>query len=48
MVKIQLICAAGRTFAGKTVSTFPTSPPKLAGLSVKAALASVQVAEVVV
>lgn len=42
----QLICAAGSTLAGGTVSTLPAKLPKLAGLSVKPAFASVQVADV--
>ena len=46
LVMMQLICAAGSTFTAGTVNTLPTSPPKLAGLPVKLALASVQVADV--
>ena len=45
LVMMQLICAAGSTFTGGTVNTLPAKPPKLAGLPVKLALASEQVAE---
>jgi hypothetical protein len=47
LVRVQLICAAGMTLAAGTVSTLPAKLPKLAGLPVKLALASVQVAAVV-
>ena len=48
LVNTQLICAEGTTFAAGIVSTLPTRPPKPAGLSVTAALASEQLAEVMV
>ena len=48
LVMVQLICAAGNTLAAGTVSTLPAKLPKLAGLPVKAALASLHVAEVAV
>jgi hypothetical protein len=46
LVNTQLICAAGNTFAAGTVSTLPARMPKLAGLPVKLAFASVHVADV--
>ena len=46
LVKIQLICAAGKTFAAGIVSSRPVSVPKLPALPVTAALASVQLAVV--
>ncbi len=46
LVMMQLICAAGRTFAAGTVRMLPARLPKLAGLAVKPALLSVQVAAV--
>jgi hypothetical protein len=45
LVKVQAICAAGKTLAAGIVSNWPTSPPKLAGLPVTAEFASVQLAE---
>ena len=48
LVMTQLICAAGKTLAAGTVSTLPVRLPKLAGLPVKLALASVHDAEVCV
>jgi hypothetical protein len=48
LVRMQLIRAAGNTLAAGTVSTEPARLPKLAGLPVKAALASEQVAPVAV
>jgi hypothetical protein len=46
LVKLQVICAAGSTFAAGTVNTFPARLPKLPGLPVKLELASLQVADV--
>lgn len=43
LVRVQLICAAASTFAAGMVITLPASVPKLAGLPVMAALASLQV-----
>ena len=44
LVKVQVILAAGKMFAAGMVSTAPLKVPKLAGLPVIAALASMQVA----
>ena len=44
MVMVQVIFAAATTLAAGMVTTFPASVPKLAGLPVTAALASVQLA----
>ena len=41
LVKVQVICAAGKTLAAGIVSNNPLSPPKLAGLPVTAEFASV-------
>ena len=46
LVKVQVICAAGKTLAAGMVMSKPLSVPKLAGLPVTAELASVQVAVV--
>ncbi len=46
LVNVQEICAAGSTLAAGIVSSKPVKFPKLAGLPVTAALASVQVAPV--
>lgn len=46
LVITQLIWAAGNTLAAGTVSTPPARLPKLAGFPVKAALASLHVADV--
>ena len=46
LMMVQVICAAGRTLAPGTVSTLPVKLPKLAGLPVKPALASTQLADV--
>ena len=43
LVRVHLICAAATTFAAGIVITLPTSVPKLAGLPVLAALASLHV-----
>ena len=43
LVRVQVICAAARILAAGMVSTLPASEPKLAGLPVTAALASVHV-----
>ena len=43
LVSVQEICAAATTFAAGMVITLPASVPKLAGLPVTAALASVQI-----
>jgi len=48
LVNEQLICAAGNILAAGMVSTLPLRLPKLAGLPVAPAFASVQVAEVAV
>lgn len=48
LVKVQVICAAGKTLAAGMVSTPPLNVPKLAGFLVVAALASAQIAEVAV
>ena len=48
LVMVQLICAASTTLAAGTVRTLPVRLPKLAGLPVKLALASLQVADVAV
>ena len=48
LVMVHAIWAAGRTLAAGTVSTEPAKLPKLAGLPVKLALASVQMADVAV
>ena len=48
LVMMQLICAAGSTLAAGTVSMPPARLPKVAGLVVKLALASVQIADVAV
>ena len=48
LVRVQAICAAATTLTAGIVSTLPASVPKLAGLPVTAALASVQVAAVAV
>lgn len=45
---VQLICAAGKTLAAGTVKILPARLPKLAGLPVKLAFASVQLADVAV
>jgi hypothetical protein len=45
LVIVQLICAAGLTFAAGTVSTLPARLPKLAGLPVKLEFASEHVAD---
>ena len=45
---VQEICAAATTLAAGMVSTLPVSVPKVAGLLVTAALASVQLAVVAV
>jgi hypothetical protein len=45
LVSVQLICAAGKTFAAGTVKTFPARLPKLAGLPVKLEFASEHVAD---
>ena len=44
LVKVQVIWAAGSTFAAGIVNKSPVTLPKLAGLPVTAELASVQVA----
>ena len=46
LVNVQMIWAAGRTFAAATVSTFAARLPKLAGLPVKLEFASLHVADV--
>jgi hypothetical protein len=46
LVKVQVICAAGKTFAAGMVSNKPETAPKEAGLPVTAELASVQLAAV--
>ena len=46
LVKVQVICAAGKTLAAGMVINRPLNVPKLAGLPVTAELASVQVAVV--
>jgi hypothetical protein len=48
LVMVQVICAAGSTLAAGTVMTVPVSAPKLAGLPVTTALASLHVADVAV
>ena len=48
LVRVQLIFAAARTLAAGMVITLPANVPKLAGLPVMAALASVQVTAVAV
>ena len=45
LVIVQLICAAGKTFAAGTVSTLPARLPKLGGFPVKLEFASEQVAD---
>lgn len=45
LVIVQLICAAGKTFAAGTVMTLPVKLPKLAGLPVKLEFASEQLAD---
>ena len=44
LVNVQVICAAAKTLAAGTVKTLPARVPKLAGLPVTAAFASVQLA----
>ncbi len=44
LVKVQVIWAAGKTFAAGMASNCPVRVPKLAGLPVTAAFASVQLA----
>ena len=46
LVRLQVICAAARTLAAGMVTVVPANVPKLAGLPVTAALASVQLADV--
>lgn len=46
LVITQLICAAGKTLAAGTLRTLAARLPKLAGFPVKAALASLHVADV--
>ena len=48
LVKVQVIFAAGRTLAAGMVRTRPANVPKLAGFPVMEALASAQVAVVIV
>ena len=48
MVNLQVICAAGKTFAAGMAINCPVSVPKLAGLPVTAALASLQLAPEIV
>lgn len=48
LVMVQVILAAATTLIAGTVNTLPASVPKLAGLPVMAALASVQLAAVAV
>lgn len=45
-VNTQTICADGKTFAAGTVNTLPARLPKLAGLPVKLAFASLHEADV--